>query len=58
MDELEQVVRRAVALKGKVIIPAFAIERTQELVYYFHLLVDKKRIPEVPIYSLDRKSVV
>lgn len=50
MDELEQVVRRAVALKGKVIIPAFAIERTQELVYYLHLLVDKKRIPEVPIY--------
>ncbi|WP_428770178.1 MBL fold metallo-hydrolase [Treponema sp. HNW] len=50
MNELEQVVRRAVATKGKIIIPAFAIERTQELVYYFHLLVDKKRIPEIPIY--------
>ncbi len=36
--------------KGKMIIPAFAIERTQELVYYFHLLITKGIIPEVPIY--------
>ncbi|EFW39194.1 MBL fold metallo-hydrolase RNA specificity domain-containing protein [Treponema phagedenis] len=35
---------------GKMIIPAFAVERTQELVYYFHLLVDKQIIPEIPIY--------
>ena len=35
---------------GKVVIPAFAIERTQELVFYFHLLVDQKRIPEIPIW--------
>ena len=36
--------------KGKMIIPAFAVERTQEIVYYFHLLVDKKIIPDIPIY--------
>ena len=36
--------------KGKMIIPAFAVERTQEIVYYFHLLVDKKIIPNIPIY--------
>lgn len=50
MDELENIVKRTVALKGKIIIPSFAIERTQELVYYFHLLVDQKKIPEIPIY--------
>ncbi len=50
MDELVRIVRKAVDQKGKIIIPSFAIERTQELVYYFHLLVDKKRIPEIPIY--------
>ncbi|MFZ4617969.1 MAG: MBL fold metallo-hydrolase RNA specificity domain-containing protein, partial [Rectinemataceae bacterium] len=27
-----------------------AIERTQELVYYFHVLHDQKRIPEIPIW--------
>lgn len=50
MDELRKVVRRAIEKKGKVIIPSFAIERTQELVYYLHLLVDQKKIPAIPIY--------
>lgn len=50
MEELRKVVRRAIDRKGKVIIPSFAIERTQELVYYLHLLVDQKKIPSVPIY--------
>ncbi|AGT44208.1 MBL fold metallo-hydrolase RNA specificity domain-containing protein [Treponema pedis] len=36
--------------KGKMIIPAFAVERTQEIVYYFHLLTDQKIIPDIPIY--------
>ncbi|MBO5137936.1 MAG: MBL fold metallo-hydrolase [Spirochaetaceae bacterium] len=50
MDELVNIVKKAVRQKGKIIIPSFAIERTQELVYYFHLLVDQKKIPEIPIY--------
>lgn len=50
MDELEKIVLRAIDKKGKIIIPSFAIERTQELVYYLHLLVDQHRIPDIPIY--------
>lgn len=50
LDELERIVKKVVATRGKILIPSFAIERTQELVYYFHMLVDAKRIPEVPIY--------
>ena len=50
MDELVRIVRKAVKKKGKIIIPSFAIERTQELVYYLHLLLDKKKIPPIPIY--------
>lgn len=50
MSELERVVREAVARKGKIIIPSFAIERAQELVFYLHLLTDRKKIPVVPIY--------
>ena len=50
MYELEKVVRQAIDSKGKIIIPTFAIERAQEIVYYLHLLVDQKRIPQIPIY--------
>jgi metallo-beta-lactamase family protein len=48
--KLATLTKRAVQNKGKIIIPSFAIERTQELVYYFHLLVDNGDIPEIPIY--------
>ena len=50
MEELRKVVRRAIDRKGKIIIPSFAIERTQEIVYYLHLLVDQRKIPSIPIY--------
>jgi metallo-beta-lactamase family protein len=50
MAKLEEVAKRTVKNRGKIIIPSFAIERTQELVYYFHLLVDDGIIPEIPIY--------
>lgn len=50
MRELERIVREACAKKGKIIIPSFAIERAQELVYYLHLLTDRKKIPVIPIY--------
>jgi len=47
---LEEVAMKAIKMNGKIIIPSFAIERTQELVYYFHTLVDNGKIPEIPIY--------
>jgi len=50
MDKLAEITKRIVKTKGKLIIPSFAIERTQELVYYFHLLTDEGIIPEIPIY--------
>ena len=50
LDELAAIVQRIEDKKGKLIIPSFAIERTQELIYYFHLLVDDGRISEIPIY--------
>lgn len=50
MKELERVVRDTCSKKGKIIIPSFAIERAQELVFYLHLLTDRKKIPVIPIY--------
>lgn len=48
--QLKAVVERAVAEKGKVIIPSFALERTQEIVFILEKLRRKRRIPEVPVF--------
>jgi metallo-beta-lactamase family protein len=48
--ELRQVVSKTVNRGGKVIIPSFAVGRTQELVYDFHRMMDNEEIPEVPVY--------
>lgn len=50
MKDLERIVKDACSKKGKIIIPSFAIERAQELVFYLHLLTDQRKIPVVPIY--------
>ena len=51
IDELAEIVNDTVKKNGKLIIPCFAIERTQEVLYYLHLLSDQKRIPKkIPIY--------
>lgn len=50
-ERLAAVVRRIVDSEGKLIIPAFAVERTQELVYFLHLLSDTGAIPRgLPIF--------
>jgi len=49
-EELREVVKRTVARGGKVIIPAFAVGRTQELVYDLHRMMDGREIPAIPIY--------
>jgi metallo-beta-lactamase family protein len=49
-DELQQVVSRTIARGGKVIIPAFAVGRTQELVYCLHRMIDKGEIPRIPVF--------
>ena len=50
LGKLADMINKVVERKGKVIIPAFAIERTQELVYFIHLLHDQNKIPKIPIY--------
>lgn len=48
-DQLKEVIIRTAKRGGKVIIPAFSLERTQEIVYDLHLLWDAKQIPAIPI---------
>jgi metallo-beta-lactamase family protein len=47
---LGEVVRRVAARGGKVIVPAFAVGRAQELIYSLHQLWRRGKIPEVPIF--------
>jgi len=47
---LAGVINETVKKGGKVIIPAFALERTQEVVYYLCRLIKEKKIPQLPIY--------
>lgn len=49
-DDLAAVVNQVAKNGGKLIIPAFALERTQEVVYHLHLLKDECKIPAIPIY--------
>jgi metallo-beta-lactamase family protein len=50
IEKLTALAKRTVKTRGRILIPSFAIERTQELVYHFHLLVDREVIPEIPIF--------
>jgi metallo-beta-lactamase family protein len=49
-EELAQAVRETAGSGGKIIIPAFAVGRTQLLVYILHKLFDQGRIPDMPIF--------
>jgi len=49
-EELAGIVRETIGRRGKVIIPAFAIGRVEELIYWLRRLEDAGRIPVVPVY--------
>jgi metallo-beta-lactamase family protein len=48
--ELKRLVHDTLTAKGKVIIPAFSIGRTQQIVYTFHQLTLAGELPAVPMY--------
>ena len=61
-DDLARVVTETASRGGKVLIPAFAVGRTQEILYELHELAHANRIPQVPIFidsplAIDATSV-
>ena len=48
-DQLTKIIHEAVERKGPVLIPAFAIGRTQEILYLIRELEEQKRIPVLPV---------
>ena len=49
-ERLAEIVRRAIERGGKLIVPAFALGRVEELLYWLGRLEQQQRIPVVPIY--------
>ncbi len=49
-DELRQVAQETFRQEGKLVIPAFAVGRTQTIVYLLHTMMRQGELPEVPIY--------
>jgi len=47
---LAGVVNRTAARGGRIIVPCFAVGRTQQLVLLLHQLMDAHQIPSIPIY--------
>ena len=49
-SQLEAVINDAHTRGGNVVVPTFAIERSQELLFHLAALVRSKRIPRVPVF--------
>lgn len=49
-NELANIINTAVKAKGNIVIPSFAIERTQDLIYYLAQLLKANKIPHLRIF--------
>ncbi|MGB0776001.1 MAG: MBL fold metallo-hydrolase, partial [Akkermansiaceae bacterium] len=49
-DRIAAILNKAIKRGGKIIIPCFAVERTQQILYVLHELFESKQIPEIPVY--------
>jgi metallo-beta-lactamase family protein len=49
-DNLAEIVNAAFKAGGNIIVPSFALQRTQEILYYLNLLRLDNRIPELHVY--------
>lgn len=47
---LEEVMRRALTRGGPILMPVFAVERTQELLYDLDVLIDEGRLPDIETF--------
>lgn len=50
MEDLRRTIIEVMERGGRVIIPAFAVGRTQDIVYLLNVLFEEGRLPRVPIY--------
>lgn len=50
LEELARILSEAVRTQRRIFVPSFAIGRTQQILYYYSLLLRNGRVPELPIY--------
>lgn len=48
--EFQTLVQATVARGGKIIVPAFAVGRSQEIVFALHKMIDQRLIPPIPVF--------
>jgi metallo-beta-lactamase family protein len=48
--QLVDIINRTIKRKGIVLVPAFAVGRTQMLLYYIQQLKEKNKIPDIPVF--------
>ncbi len=48
--KLKEAINKTIERKGKILIPSFTLERTQEVTYFLNELLKEKLIPALPIY--------
>ena len=49
-SDFKDVINTAIKNKGKIIVPAFSLGRTQDIIYILHKLLNQGSIPPIPIY--------
>lgn len=49
-DRLAEIINKTVQRGGRIIVPAFAVGRTQQLVLMLHELINEKKIPEIQVF--------
>lgn len=50
MKEFERIIQKAVEQKGKMLIPTFAIGRTQQILYHLAILFFQKKVSPFPVF--------
>jgi len=50
VQELLKIILEAISQQAKVVIPAFAVERTQDIIYTISQLMRKDLMPSIPVY--------
>jgi len=49
-ERLAAIINETMSRGGKIIVPSFALERTQELIFTLHRLKLDRKIPDIPVY--------